>query len=37
MSIGMLLISTELLMMLVILLFIPAQYAGLVLHRLRHR
>ena len=37
MSIGMLLISIELLMMLCILLFIPGDYAGTVLHRLRHR
>ena len=37
MSIGMLLISVELLLMLCILLFIPGDYAGAVLHRLRHR
>ncbi len=37
MSIGMLLISVELILMLAILLFIPGQYAGAVLHRLRHR
>ena len=37
MSIGMLLISVELLIMLFILLFIPRDYAGAVLHRLRHR
>ena len=37
MSIGMMLISVELLMMLFILLFVPGDYAGPVLHRLRHR
>ena len=37
MSIGMLLISVELMMMLCILLFIPGDYAGQLLHRLRHR
>ena len=37
MSIGMLLISVELLLMLCILLFIPGDYAGAVLHRLRDR
>ena len=37
MSIGMLLISVELLLMLCILLFIPGDYAGLLLHRLRDR
>jgi len=35
MSIGMLLISVELLLMLLILLFIPGDYAGSLLHRLR--
>ena len=37
MSIGMLLISVELIMMLIILLFIPGDLAGPVLHRFRHR
>ncbi len=37
MSIGMALISVELLIMLVILLFVPGDYAGRLLHRLRHR
>ena len=37
MSIGMLLISVELFLMLCILLFIPGEYAGAVLHRLRDR
>jgi len=37
MSIGMLLISVELLIMLFILLFIPRDYAGPCIHRLRHR
>ena len=37
MSVGMLLISVELFLMLVILLFIPGDYAGPLLHRLRDR
>ncbi len=37
MSIGMMLISVELLMMLIILLFIPARLRRAVLHRIRHR
>ena len=37
MSIGMLLISVELVIMLFILLFIPGDYAGSVFHRLRDR
>ncbi len=37
MSIGMLLVSVELIIMLFILLFIPGDLAGLLLHRLRHR
>ena len=37
MSIGMLLISVELVMMLGILLFVPGEYAGSVLHRIRDR
>ena len=37
MSIGMMLISVELLLMLIILLFIPADYAGSLFHRIRHR
>jgi K(+)-stimulated pyrophosphate-energized sodium pump len=37
MSIGMMLISVELLIMLCILLFIPGDYAGTVLHRFRDR
>ena len=37
MSIGMLLVSVELLIMLFILLFVPGDLAGAVLHRLRHR
>ena len=37
MSIGMVLISTELLLMLIILLFVPRDLRGPLLHRLRHR
>ena len=37
MSIGMVLISTELLLMLIILLFVPRRLRGPLLHRLRHR
>ena len=37
MSIGMLLISVELFLMLCILLFVPGDLAGSVLHRIRHR
>ena len=37
MSVGMMLISVELLFMLAILLFIPGEYAGAVLPRVRHR